>query len=49
VAANNGNVSVHLEKNCILCTPASISKAMVEAGDLMPGMPVVAEDLLPRN
>jgi L-fuculose-phosphate aldolase len=49
VAANDGNASVRLEENRILCMPAAISNAMVEAGELMPGMPVVAEDLLPRN
>src|SRR5689334_22086196 len=35
VAANDGNVSVRLPENRILCTPTSISKGMVKADDLI--------------
>ncbi|MFZ0589779.1 MAG: class II aldolase/adducin family protein [Bryobacteraceae bacterium] len=35
VAANDGNVSVRLAENRILCTPTSISKGMVSSGDLI--------------
>lgn len=35
VAANDGNVSVRLAEDRILCTPTAISKAMVEADDLI--------------
>jgi L-fuculose-phosphate aldolase len=35
VAANDGNVSVRLAENRILCTPTSISKGMVSSSDLI--------------
>jgi L-fuculose-phosphate aldolase len=35
VAANDGNVSVRLAEDRILCTPTSISKGMVSANDLI--------------
>jgi L-fuculose-phosphate aldolase len=35
VAANDGNVSVRLGDDRILCTPTSVSKGMVEASDLI--------------
>jgi L-fuculose-phosphate aldolase len=35
VAANDGNVSMRLPENRILCTPTSISKGMVNAADLI--------------
>lgn len=35
VAANDGNVSIRLEQDRILCTPTAISKGMVEADDLI--------------
>jgi L-fuculose-phosphate aldolase len=35
VAANDGNVSVRLGRDRILCTPTSVSKSMVKAEDLI--------------
>jgi L-fuculose-phosphate aldolase len=35
VAANDGNVSIRLERDRILCTPTAVSKGMVEADDLI--------------
>ena len=35
VAGNDGNVSVRLAENRILCTPTSLSKGMVKAEDLI--------------
>jgi L-fuculose-phosphate aldolase len=35
VAANDGNVSIRLDSERILCTPTSVSKGMVSAGDLI--------------
>jgi L-fuculose-phosphate aldolase len=35
VAANDGNVSIRLDEDRILCTPTAISKGMVESDDLM--------------
>jgi L-fuculose-phosphate aldolase len=35
VAANDGNVSVRLDDNRILCTPTALSKGMVKAEDLI--------------
>ena len=35
VAANDGNVSIRLDDDRILCTPTAISKGMVEADDLI--------------
>jgi len=35
VAANDGNVSVRLDEDRVLCTPTALSKAMVEADDLI--------------
>lgn len=35
VAMNDGNVSIRLDENRILCTPTGVSKGMVELPDLM--------------
>ena len=35
VAANDGNVSIRLDENRILCTPTAISKGSVEVDDLI--------------
>ena len=35
VAANNGNVSIRLNDDLILCTPTAVSKGMVKAEDLI--------------
>ncbi len=35
VAANDGNVSVRLDNNRVLCTPTSLSKGMVKEEDLI--------------
>ncbi len=35
VAMNDGNVSIRLDEDRILCTPTAISKALVEADDLI--------------
>ncbi len=35
VAANDGNLSIRLDNDCVLCTPTAISKSMVNAGDLI--------------
>ncbi|MGI8960461.1 MAG: class II aldolase/adducin family protein [Bryobacteraceae bacterium] len=35
VAANDGNVSIRLDEDRILCTPTATSKGMVESDDLM--------------
>lgn len=35
VAMNDGNVSIRLDENRILCTPTAISKSMVELDDLI--------------
>src|SRR5581483_6734538 len=35
VAANDGNVSIRLDNECILCTPTAISKGLVTADDLI--------------
>lgn len=35
VAGNDGNISIRLENGCILCTPTSLSKGLVNAEDLI--------------
>ncbi len=35
VAANDGNVSIRLDRDRILCTPTAMSKGSIEAGDLI--------------
>lgn len=35
VAANDGNVSIRLANDCILCTPTSVSKGLVKPEDLI--------------
>jgi L-fuculose-phosphate aldolase len=35
VAANDGNVSVRIGPDCILCTPTAVSKGSIEPGDLV--------------
>jgi len=35
VAMNDGNVSIRLDDNRLLCTPTAVSKGMVEADDLI--------------
>jgi L-fuculose-phosphate aldolase len=35
VAMNDGNVSIRLSENCILCTPTAVSKGMVTSADLI--------------
>ncbi len=35
VAANDGNISVRLDEERILCTPTGVSKGMMHAGDLI--------------
>src|SRR4051812_26672056 len=35
VASNDGNISVRLDANRILCTPTNISKGMMKADDLI--------------
>lgn len=35
VAATDGNLSVRLEDNCVLCTPTSMSKGLMEPNDLV--------------
>lgn len=35
VAMNDGNVSIRLAEDRILCTPTAVSKGMVESGDLI--------------
>lgn len=35
VAANDGNLSIRLDNDCVLCTPTAISKGLVTADDLI--------------
>mgnify|MGYP000650109036 CR=1 FL=1 len=35
VAANDGNISIRLEENRVLCTPTGVSKGMMKPEDLI--------------